>query len=201
MSSDDWYRNYDWNSEIEVEFYKKLKRARSQREQYIVIQASYLSDKYPKITLSLIDRYFDTRKDQYHDVQAHQVRAEAFMVLGDTAKAMKSFRDVLEREDEFPNHQTTVYVDYPYIVATQFIEDEFENAIATLDKYVGRLMFALDRFKWHASKALICDDPQQASLALDAAQIKRSGFTYHPNVGLVGEEHAEVIEVLHEIST
>ena len=62
-------------------------------------------------------------------------------------------------------------------------------------------MFSLDKFKWHASFALINNDPEHAKLALDAAEVKRSGFKYHQDVGLVGDEHVNVIKVLCEIGT
>ncbi len=201
MPSDDWYRNYEWNAEVEALFYNKLKRARSQRDQYVVIQASYLAESAPKVALSLIDEYFDTRKDQYEDMRAFWVQARSFMNMNQTESAMESFRSVLKREDEFPNHQSTVYVDYPYIVATQAIDSEYKNALDVLEKYASRLMFALDKFKWHASKALINIDANEASLALQAAEVKRSGFRFHQDVGLVGKEHIEVIKVLRKIST
>jgi hypothetical protein len=201
MSSDDWYRNNEWNDEIEVAFYEKLRRARSQRDQYIVIQASYLSDSFPLISLRLIREYFETRTDKYEDVRAYSARSCAFMSLGEIDNSMKAYRAVLKREDEFPNHQTTAYVDYPYIVATQAIETEYKNVVDVLNKYQCRLMFALDKFKWHASFALINNDSQHAKLALDAADVKRSGFRFHQDVGLVGKEHANVIKVLCKIGT
>ena len=64
MSSEDWYRNKEWNSEIEEFFYMKLKRARTQRYQYIVIQALSLTDNHPDISLRLVDEYFETREDK-----------------------------------------------------------------------------------------------------------------------------------------
>ena len=104
-------------------------------------------------------------------------------------------------KDEFPNHQTTAYVDYPFIVATKAIESEYKNVISVLNKYQCRLMFPLDKFKWHASFALINNDCEQATLALDVAKVKRSGFRFHQDVGLVGKEHANVIKALCEIGT
>ena len=75
MSSDDWYRNEDWNESIEEHFYSKLKRARSQRDQYLVIQALTLADNHPKVTLRLVSEYFESRKDQFDDVRAACWRA------------------------------------------------------------------------------------------------------------------------------
>jgi len=201
MSSDDWYRNNKWNDEIEALFYEKLKRARSQRDQYIIIQASHLSESFPLISLQLIDEYFEKRKDKFDDVRAYWAQSIAFMNLGDIDKAMEAYRAILKREEEFPNNQTTAYVDYPYIVATKAIESEYQNVLSVLTKHHSRLMFPLDKFKWHASFALINNDYEQAVLALDVAKVKRSGFRFHQDVGLVGKEHVNVIKVLCKIGT
>ena len=94
------------------------------------------------------------------------------------------------------NHQTQTYVDYPYFVATNNIEKEYSDALEVLHKYSSRLRFPVDRYKWHASKAVISNDAVEAEKALEAAQVKRSGFRFHQNVGLVGNEHKETIKHL-----
>jgi hypothetical protein len=38
----DWFRCTDWNEATEGEFFRRLKRARRQRPQYLVIQAATL---------------------------------------------------------------------------------------------------------------------------------------------------------------
>src|ERR1041385_2504643 len=38
----DWYRCTGWNEQTEVEFFRRLKRARDQKPQYLVIQAGTL---------------------------------------------------------------------------------------------------------------------------------------------------------------
>jgi len=147
MSSDDWYSNNEWTDEIETLFYAKLKRARTQRDQYLIIQSSYLAGLYPLIALRLINEYFETRTNKYEDVRAYSAQARAYMTIGEINNSMNAYRSVLKREDEFPNHQTTVYVDYPYIVATQAIHQEYSNVLSVLNKYKSRLMFSLDKFK------------------------------------------------------
>lgn len=201
MSSDDWYRNKDWNKSIEESFYSKLKRARSQRDQYLVIQALTLTDKHPKVSLRLVDEYFESRKEKYDDVRALLAKSNAFIALGDLEGCLATYKKVLQREREFPNHQTGVYLDYPYLVAMQRIEHEFVGALDVLDEHIDRLTFPLDYFKWHASKALINNDGDEAKKALDSAKVKRSGFRFHQDVGLVGKEHEKAIKQLCKIST
>lgn len=201
MSSDDWYRNKDWNESIAEQFYLKLKRARSQRDQYLVIQALTLSEKHPKISLRLVDEYFESRKDQFDDVRALLARANSFIALSDIERCIATFKEVLERERDFPNHQTGVYLDYPYLVATKKIENEYSDALDVLNEHFDRLTFPLDHYKWHASKALINNDGTEAQKALEAAKVKTSGFRFHQDVGLVGKEHEKTIKHLCKIST
>ena len=201
MSSDDWYRNEDWNDSVEEYFYSKLKRARTQREQYFIIQALTLTDKHPKVSLRLVDEYFESRKDQFDDVRALLARANAFIALGELEKCVGTYKEILQREREFPKHQTDVYLDYPYLVATQKIESEFTNALDVLNEHIDRLTFPLDHYKWHASKAIISSDGSEAKKALEAAKVKRSGFRFHQDVGLVGKEHEKTIKQLCNIST
>ncbi|MBB1319942.1 hypothetical protein H5123_20210 [Shewanella sp. SR43-4] len=201
MSSEDWYRNENWNASIEEHFYSKLKRTRTQRDQYLVIQALTLADTYPEVSLRLVNEYFESRKDQFDDIRALLAKANACKTLNDLDGCISAFKEVLGREREFPNYQTGVYLDYPYLVATQKIENEYANAVDVLNEHVDRLTFPLDYYKWHASKALINNDGSEAQKALDAAKVKRSGFRFHQDVGLVGKEHEKTIKHLCKIST
>lgn len=199
--TEDWYRNDKWSEKIEKKFFDKLKRARSQRGQYLVIQASSLVDNFPEVALRLVDFYFDTRKDGFDDVRALLAKTNALLKLEKTERAVEAYRAVLKREEEFPNHQTCAYVDYPYFVATRKVETEYDNALEVLKKHAERLAFPVDCFKWYAAKALIENDSDYASKALDAAGVEKSGFRFHQNVGLVGKEYAGTIKKLQKFST
>ena len=166
----------------------------------MVIQALTLTERHPEISLRLVDEYFESRKDQYEDVRALLAKADACIKLGNLEKTISTYHEILEREREFPNHQTGAYLDFPYLVATQKIESEYDNALNVLSEHIDRLTFPLDHYKWHASKALITNDGSEARKALDAAEVKKSGFSFHQNVGLVGKEHEKTIKRLCKIS-
>ncbi len=195
----DWYRNKSWNQAIEANFYEKLNKARSQREQYIVIQALTLVEKHPNTTLQLIEKYFETRKNKFDDVRALLAKAEAYLTLDNTTKAIKSYKEILEREKEFPNHRTNTYIEYPYIVAIKGIEVEYANALKLLNEKFDNLTFPLDFFKWHAAKAIINKDKIEAYKALNVAKIKKSSFPFHQNLGLVGKEYKSTVKQLVKI--
>lgn len=202
----DWFRQEKWNEKIEQEFLAKLARARTQRDQYLVIQALTISKSAPTVALRLVDLYFDTKKDSFEDIRALSAKADAYLALGQTELAIEAMKSILAIERARPNHKTTKYVDYPFLVATQHISSEYHDALAVLDERKSNLMFPLDKFKWHAAKSLIHhslrehdDSKRHAALALEAAKAKLSGFRYHQDLGLVGEEHKNTVASLRKI--
>jgi len=201
VSSDDWYRNKDWNTEIEESFYKKLSRARTQRNQYLVIQALTLTDTHPNIALRLVDEYFESREELYEDVRALLARAEAYVSLGNQIETVAAYQAILAREREFPNHKTTVYLDYPHFVVKNNLELLYSEVSIVLRENTDRLTFPKDYFIWHACIALIEQSSSHAIKALDVAKVKHSGFRYHQNVGLVGKNYEDTIKKLMKMCT
>jgi len=204
MSSDDWYRNTEWNEAIERAFDEKLRRART-KEQYLRIQASTLSCSHPEIALKLLERYFEL-PDDFDHAQAHVDRATAFSALGRVADAVSAYEAALARESEFPNLQTQAYLDLPYLVATHCIREQYSRALELLRLHECRLTFPVDHFRWHAARALIAGATHEAEVAdahakraLEAAAREQSGLRYHPTVGLVSAQYDEVIMKLEAL--
>lgn len=160
----------------------------------------------PTVALRLADQYFDTKKDNFEDVRALSAKTDAYLALGQTELAIEAMKSILVIERARPNHKTTKYVDYPFLVATQYISSEYHDALSVLDERKSDLMFPLDKFKWHAAKSLIhhslCefdDSRKHAALALDSANVKMSGFRHHQDLGLVGEKHKDTVASLRQI--
>ena len=201
MSRDDWYRNEEWNEQIESAFFANLKRARSLRDQYIVVQALILTQRHPSVALRLIDHYFETRKESFHDTRALSAKAQALRKLGKVEQAIKTYHDLLTAELNCPNFQTNSYVEYPYFIATSEIKAEYKFALDVLARNYSQATFPLINFMWHAAKALIEKSAEHAEKALHFAQVKKSGFRFHQDLGLVGKEHKETIKKLIKICT
>lgn len=202
----DWFRQETWDERIEQDFLARLSRSRSQRDQYLVIQALTIAKTFPAVALRLADHYFETKKDNFEDVRALSAKADAYLALGQTELAIEAMKGILAIERERPNHKTTKYVDYPFLVATQRISSEYHDALLVLDERENDLMFPLDKFKWHAAKSLIhhalrkpIESKKHAALALEAAQARTSGFRYHQDLGLVGEAYKDTVVALREI--
>ena len=201
MADDSWFRNSDWNEEIALAFEQKLNRAR-RKSQHLRIQACTLASAKPQVALELLDRYF-ALGDDFDHAQAHVDRATAFLALGQLDSAFQAYEAALERERVFPNLRTGAFLDFPYQIAINGAADRFDQAMAILSGTESQLMFPVDRFKFHAAKALILANSDlpaarsAAKLALGAAASDKSGFRYHPSVGLVSERHVQALSKLH----
>lgn len=207
MANEDWYRQTRWNDRIEQAFFERLSRVRSQRDQYLVIQALTLTTQRPDVTLRLVDHYFDTRTSDFVDVRALKAKAEAYRSQNKVAETVEAYKDVLRHEAEFPDFKTTTYWELPYFIACQGLTEEYAFALSLLEEESEPAAFPVDKFLRHASKALIAaarngdaEARTHARQALEVAQVRKSGFRYHQSIGLVGREHKAVIKRLVKLA-
>jgi tetratricopeptide (TPR) repeat protein len=205
MSRDDWYRNSEWSDAIEEAFFAKLRRARD-KSQYLRIQASYLADRSPHVTLRLLEQYF-ALGSHFDHAQGYVDRATAHLSLGDIDSAIKDYESALATEATHPNLLTNAYIKLPFLVATSRRSDRYEQALKLLHHHKSRLTFPVDHFRWHAARALILSEtnhPSDAKLhakqALDAASKEHSGFRYHQSIGLVRDQYENLRSRLLQLS-
>jgi tetratricopeptide (TPR) repeat protein len=197
MARNDWFRNKDWNPDIEDAFFAKLRRARD-KSQYLRIQANTLARKKPLVALRLLDEYF-SQANQFDRAQAFVDSASAYLTLGEADKAIAAYESALAHEEQQPFVKTQAYLDLPFLIATQGLVARYEQALALLESDKSRLTFPVDVFRWNAAYALIASQvslpvvaSEHAKLALDAASSDHSGFRYHPAVGLVGDRYDQI---------
>lgn len=197
MGRHDWYRNTEWDSEIEAAFVAKLKRARD-KAQYLRVQACTLATKHPVVALRLLDQYFGFG-EHFDHAQAHVDRATALFALGNVEGALDSYDAALAVEEKRPSMLTQAYLNLSFSVAILGIEDRYSQALNILTQNKSRPIFPVDHFRWHTACSLILAElghtteaRMHATQALEAAMQEHSGFRYHPSVGIVGDAYESV---------
>ena len=206
--SNDWYRRKTWTKTDEEEFFIKLKRSRGQhnKAQYLRIQAGYLEDKYPVESLRLLDMLVNDFPEQSQLSQTFLQKAHCFISISKNDEAINFFRKVLEQEKIFPNALTQGYLDFPLFIVANELKELFNEAKEILLKNTKRLMFPVDRYRYHTALAIIewefrniVEAKEHAILANEASKEKKSGFRYHPEVGLVEKKSKKIQKLLKEI--
>lgn len=204
MGTGDWFRQKEWSPAIEAAFFAKLKRARD-KAQYLRIQACTIAQSHPGVALALLERYFDLGED-FDIAQAHYDSATAHLALGDIDRAIDSLEAALKREECFPNLKTQAYLSLPVLIVRQRLTERYDQALELLEKHRDRVMFPVDSFRWNAVLAVVLAEfgrrdeaLNAANAALKAAELKHSGFRYHPNLGLVGSSDADLLIGLRDV--
>lgn len=202
----DWFRNEEWNDEIESVFFEKLRRARD-KAQYLRIQAWYLASNRPDIALRLLDQYFSLNKIGIDLAQAYVQQATAYKAQGKIDLAIESYEKALSREDEFPNSLTQAYLELPKLILENNFIGRYKQALEILDKRKSQPAFPIERFRLHSISALIFNElgervlaKNQAAQALDAANRTHSGMAKHSKLGLVDKkEERATLDKLKQI--
>jgi tetratricopeptide (TPR) repeat protein len=201
MSREEWFRNTTWSDEIASQFEAKLNRAR-RKGQYLRIQACTLAEARPEIALQLLERYF-AQEDRFDEAQAYVDRATAFTVLGRLDEALSAYERALGAESRMPNLITEAGIELPYLVAVATLTKQYDRALGVLKKSQRHIAFPVQEFKWNAAQALIAGAGERlaearefAKRALEAAAKDHSGFRDHAKLGLVSQQHADVLRRL-----
>ena len=81
----DWYRCIHWNEQSEAEFFRRLKRARHQKPQYLVIQAGTLvgtgRSELAPTALNLIEVFVQEHYEPFFASGAFHTKAQALLIL------------------------------------------------------------------------------------------------------------------------
>lgn len=199
MGRGDWYRNSNWDADTEAAFRTKLARSRSQRPQYLRIQASYLANRHPSAALGLVREYFETG-DEFDVPTAFCAQAEAYRAFERIDEAVEAYKKALEWEEAHPRHISTARIDLPKLVAERRVSGEYRYALNVLSTRFRPTdhQFPSSRYFWNGSYALIAYELGQAAearefaeRALGAATETESPFRYHRAVGVVRDTSDE----------
>jgi hypothetical protein len=131
MAKIDWFRNSDWNAEIEKAFFAKLARARS-KTQYLKIQALHLEEKHPEVSLRLLNMVIhDFKDEQYHRIhraQAYDAMAKCCLRLNRKEEALDAFHRSFEAERAVSNVKTNAYLEFGIFIVENELTELYDEA-------------------------------------------------------------------------
>jgi len=202
----DWYRNEKWDDEIERDFFAKLKRARSRRDQYLATQALSLAERHPEVAIQLTYHYFETRTDSFNDARVFSARAQAYRTLNNVSKAIEAYQAAIDKEQESRQFPTGSALELVYYIAVEGFDDQYYLAVSLFEADKSESIFPVAVFKWNAAMALILyrqGHLQRARRfargALEAASIRETELTYHRELGVVDESFIPILGKLTKI--
>jgi tetratricopeptide (TPR) repeat protein len=200
----DWYRCTDWNEQIEAEFFRRLKRARHQKPQYLVVQAGELvGTGRPELAmpaLTLIELFVREHYEPLFASGASHTKAQALVILERWEEAFQAFEDALMARRTMTNVIDNTWLEYPLIIARRRARDRYQRALYVLNEFLSpsALVLPIQEFQYFATLALISADEgdrdgasRWAKNAL-AATTKQAPFARHPAVGVVGMTDADL---------
>ena len=129
-------------------------------------------------------------------------RAECFAGLGDLARAIDAYQQVFQTQRTRKSELTMAHLDFGWLVATTPLPEYYDEALALLNEFTHN-NFPVDQYRASAIHALIFDARGQreqahryASVALQSAAARHSGFRYHAKLGLVKSPDEKVYKRL-----
>lgn len=195
----DWFRRTSWTEDDKAQFEARLGRARrTNRGQYVRIQGVHLAEAgHHKEAVELFERVLAEFPEPLEIAPALSGLAQSLLALGEREQALDALRRSVRREREYPNVRTGASLEFAFTVACLDARELFEEARNTLrdvDAQESMLLFPLERFKLHASRAVLAGSPEiaadEAAAALREAGRSHSGLRYHGRLGLVGDDFA-----------
>jgi tetratricopeptide (TPR) repeat protein len=205
MTATEWFRRSTWTDQDRAEFDARLKRARgaASKAQYLRIQAVHLAQaELHAAAIELLDRMFAEFPERIELAQAHLQKAESLAALGKPDAAIAEFRAALQAQRQLPNVRTQAWLDFGWFVVVERQQTDLFDEVATvLDEFrtVPSLSFPVEEYRYCTIRSLLAesrgDQPlarEFATRALAQATRDHSEFRYHPKLGLVGTQPAEI---------
>ena len=128
----DWFRNLQWNADIEAAFDARLGRARD-KAQYLNIQAYALLGTHPRIAAALCLRAIDTGNPAQL-ARAGLYLGTAFAIDGDLDGAIDALEGAIEAERRAPLYRTAAYLDQALLVAVSRRADLYDLVLSRLEQ-------------------------------------------------------------------
>lgn len=196
--SEDWYRNTEWSDETREAFFARLKRSRSQRDQYLAIQALSLAPHVPEAALELAAHYFETRTDDFDDNRVRLAQARANSAAGRLDEAAEIYRQAALADAANPTFKTNSAVEYASFVVENALSHRYREVAHWMGDTEANFLLPREGYIWHGIKAAIAAEAKNsgearrhAALALNYAARTKSSIKNHPHLGVVSSQDLE----------
>jgi hypothetical protein len=194
----DWYRRQTWSEADAAEFERQLRRSRTQRTQYLKLQAWHLAEtRRPDVAeaaIGLANRYLSEDPGGFFEVEAHLIVARAKTTLRDIPLALEAYQTAVKLEAKKRGPRYCAYLEYAWFAATNDLSVVFDSVLSAMQSMEeADLVFPLAQYKYFGSLALISaamqDWENARRMARDAikAQGRAAPFARHKDVGTVTE--------------
>jgi hypothetical protein len=127
----EWFRNRQWDDDIQAAFDARLGRARD-KAQYLNVQAYTLLATHPTVAASLCRRAL-ALNDPLETARAGLYLGTALAAEGDFDGAIDALEAAIEAERREPMHRTAAYLDQALLVAMARRTDMYETVLGRLD--------------------------------------------------------------------
>ncbi|WP_024465781.1 hypothetical protein [Treponema pedis] len=176
MADENWYRNEVWNDEIQKRFTDKLNKARSQKTQYLKIQAFYLLDKYPNIALKLIQHSREIKIDEFWEQEFCLYESKAYYALKENSLAIKkAFESIEWRRKKTGTITENIYWLSELVLRLEE-KSEYQKCLKIMKEMHEETPFPIIEYKYHGYMALLLnelgnvnDSISEALIAIDWA--------------------------------
>ena len=205
MSKEDWYRNTEWNDQIESEFESRLKRSRGNynKAQYLRIQASYLLDtkknELQEKGVELMERVIsEYPEEKFSSIHGIEQLGEFYLKKESFVKAEKYLRQVIEYYYNETRSGTSGMADLKLcesILKSEQIEkfeEAYEMATVKFKETGGELFFNSDKYYYADLMANLCYKMERkdeariyAQSAIELSKITEPQFNRHKTIGII----------------
>lgn len=200
----DWFRKENWNKEDKEHFYNKLSRAKEwTAPQYVRIQIITLvkSDlkRYVEPINELLTYYFENyfgKEDALCTSQITEVTAKLALMIKDSKKAIVIYKSILDTEDEQPNLQTDIYLEYADVIIFSKKKDMYSDLYQIILDRLKWAIFPIQKFRAYSYLAFLdksFGNQESYENYLQLAKLEKdkihSGFAFHKKLGLVKKDN------------
>ncbi len=200
MAKKEWFRKKSWSSADQSDFISHLERSCSEfhKAQYLRIQAFELQEtgkrNLIRVSLDLLEILLRKYPSKYELASAHCKIGNGLEKLGDFHRALAAYQKAIAIEKVETCTISTAVFDYSWLIARLGFKKYYKEVLKLLNdrEREGFMKFPSVIYLTNAPKALIFHAMKStkkaathAKIAIEAAHMEHSGFSYHPQMGLV----------------